>query len=189
MRSTRWIVAVLCLSGAGLAFAAESPEFPLALDSDGFREILVRSDRVYIAGQPTEQGLARAGKMGVTTVVNLRTPREMDDRETVPFDEEAAVAALGMKYVHIPLGGDDHPYDESALERFAEVMKQSGDERILLHCTVAWRASHLWAAWLVRHRGLSLQEAVRHAEAINFGTLPIEKFLGTDLELRYAATE
>jgi hypothetical protein len=45
----------------------------------------------------------------VTAVVNLRTPREMGSREVAPFDDAALLAELGIEYVWIPLGGDEHP--------------------------------------------------------------------------------
>ena len=49
--------------------------------------------------------------------------------------------------------------------------------------TVAWRASHLWTAYLHTHRGLSLSEAILHGRAINLGQLPVEGFLGQQLQL------
>ncbi|HET9452695.1 MAG TPA: hypothetical protein VFO66_00325, partial [Gemmatimonadaceae bacterium] len=63
---------------------------------------------------------------------------------------------------------------------------------VLLHCTIAWRASHLWGAYLIQKKGLPVAEALRHARAINLdarvpvqGRLPIEHFLDRDMpELR-----
>ena len=158
---------------------ADTP-FPEVLDAEGFQQVLVQSGDVFIAGQPTEAGLKRMRDNGVTTVVSLRTDREMDDRNIVPFDERAAVQALGMKYVHIPLGGPGTPYTPEAVERFAAAVTAS-EGKTLLHCTVAWRASHMWTAYLVEHEDLTLDEALRHGRAINLGDLPLEGFLGTPL--------
>jgi uncharacterized protein (TIGR01244 family) len=146
---------------------------------------LWRDGRVFIAGQPDEVAFDRFQKVGVTAVVNLRTPAEMSDRERVPFDEAAVVEALGMEYVHIPLGGDDHPYTPAAVDRFAEVLERH-DGLVLLHCTVAWRASYMWAAYLVREQGFSLAAAMARGEAMAIGDLPIEGLLGRQLELVYA---
>jgi len=59
----------------------------------------------------------------------------------------------------------------------------------LLHCTVAWRASHLWAAYLI-DRGIPVDSALANARAINLmddhrmgsnGRQPVEDFLGKSL--------
>ena len=173
-----------------VALAAASPtsaapqEPPEAQDTEGFKQVLARSGRVYIAGQPTEDGLARMQQLGVKTVVNLRTDREVNDREIVPFDEAAAVEALGMRYVRIPLGGDETPYRPEAVDAFDQALKDT-DGPVLLHCTVAWRASHLWAAWLVTHQGYTLQDAVDEARRVNFSMTPFERLLGKRVQVHY----
>ncbi len=152
------------------------------LDADGFREVLVRSGNLFISGQPSKAGLERLAEEGVTTIVNLRTDAEMDNREVVDFDEAAAVETLGMTYVHIPSGGPDTPYSPEMVSRFAEAVEQA-DGKVLLHCTVAWRASHLYTAYLNQYQGLSLQEAVTAGKSINLGTLPLQGFLGETLKI------
>jgi uncharacterized protein (TIGR01244 family) len=117
---------------------------------------------------------------GIKTVINLRTQPEMDNCTQVPFDEAALLKELGMTYVHIPLGGPDTPYTPEAVEKFATAL-EGADSKVLLHCTVAWRASHMWAAYLVRKKGYTLEEAKRHASAINLGNAsggPVDRFLG-----------
>jgi protein tyrosine phosphatase (PTP) superfamily phosphohydrolase (DUF442 family) len=109
----------------------------------------------------------------------------MGDRNVVPFDEAAEVADLGLVYVHIPAGGPETPYAPEMVARFAEVL-DAAEGRVLLHCTVAWRASHLYTAYLHRYRGLPMSEAVRHGRAINLGTLPLEGFLGAPVEIDMA---
>jgi protein tyrosine phosphatase (PTP) superfamily phosphohydrolase (DUF442 family) len=74
------------------------------------------------------------------------------------------------------------------VSRFAEAVEQA-DGKVLLHCTVAWRASHLYAAYLNQYMGLSLQEAVTAVQSINFGTLPLQGFLGETLEIVIAEQE
>lgn len=152
------------------------------LENDGFNQVLVRSGNLFIAGQPSEAGLKHLQESGVTTVVNLRTNAEMDNREVVSFDEATVVEDLGMDYVHIPAGGPDTPYSPEMLEQFAQTLDQAKG-KVLLHCTVAWRASHLYAAYLIRYQDLSLKEAQRIGQSINLGTLPLEGFLGEKLEI------
>ena len=164
----------------------EGDALPRSLNGfDGEIRGLWRDGRVLIGGQPDESAFDRFREMGVTAVVNLRSTTEMNDRERVPFDEAAVVDGLGMEYVHIPLGGDDHPYTPQAVDRLADVLKDH-DGPVLIHCTVAWRASYMWAAYLVREQGYSLDDAMVRAEAMAIGDLPIEGLLDRQVQLAYA---
>lgn len=173
------------LAFAAPAFAQGAPKFPEKLDKPGFQSVIAATGQVYVAGQPSEQALRDLQASGVKTVISLRTQREMDNRAQVPFDEAALVKDLGMSYVHVPLGGPDTPYTPEAVDRVADAIAAAGGD-VLLHCTVGWRASHMWAAYLVKYKGLSEEEAIRQASAINFngytppngGPLPIDGLLG-----------
>lgn len=167
------------------AAAESSIADPEKLDAEGFREVLVQVGDVYISGQPTPAGLERLQALGVTTVVNLRTAREMDSREIVPFDEAEVLATLGMNYVHIPAGGPATPYAPAMVEQFATALA-AADGKVLLHCTVAWRASHLWTAYLTQYKDVALADAVAHSRQINLGELPLEGFLGERLLMQTA---
>ena len=137
---------------------------------------------MFIAGQPTEAALRDLSAKGVTTVVNLRMPEEM---AKVGFDEAALVKELGLTYVHIPMRGTkENPYGPAELDRFAATLAAARG-KVLLHCTVAWRASHLWAAYLIQYRKVPVATALTQARAINLrddqpygGQQPIEGFLG-----------
>jgi len=159
---------------------------PVALDAKGqFQEKFAKvGDDVFISGQPTEQGLRDLAAQGVTTVVNLRTPPEM---ARIGFDEAALVKQLGMKYVYLPMrGNQEFPYSPENVKKFADAMSESKG-KVLLHCTVAWRASHMWAAYLIQYRNVPAATALDEARKINLmddmrmgnsPTQPLEGFLG-----------
>ena len=139
-------------------------------------------DDMFIGGQPTEKALRELKAQGVTTVINLRMPEEM---ARIGFDEAALVKELGMKYVHIPMRGSaENPYGPAQLDTFAAAMA-AADGKVLLHCTIAWRASHLWGAYLIRERHIPAATAVAQARQINLqderpmgdGRHPLEGFL------------
>jgi uncharacterized protein (TIGR01244 family) len=161
---------------------------PVLLDTTGL--FLARfakvGDDLFISGQPTEAGLRELQKRGVTTVVNLRTPPEL---ARIGFDEPALIQQLGMTYVYLPVRGDTiYPYSPATVKAFANAMAQAKG-KVLLHCTVAWRASNLWAAYLIAERGLPVDAALANATAINLGGRdprmpgrePVEMFLNRDL--------
>ncbi len=157
----------------------------VALDTTGMfqAKFSAAGDNLFIAGQPTERGLREMKARGVTTVVNLRSPEEM---ARIPFDEAALVKQLGMKYVYLPMRGTaELPYSPSAVKSFAAAMA-SADGKVLLHCTVAWRASHLWAAYLIQEQKVPVADALASARLINLmdnmrmggERQPLEDFLG-----------
>lgn len=159
---------------------------PVTLDAKGlFQDKFVSvGDDMFIGGQPTEKALRDLKARGVTTVVNLRMPEEM---ARVGFDEAALVKALGTKYVYIPMRGTaENPYGPKQLDAFAAAMAEA-DGKVLLHCTIAWRASHLWAAYLIRERKVPVATALAQTRMINLmddmrmgtgDTQPLEGFLG-----------
>ena len=184
-----WVLSLaVLLSGVVAADPAPLVEFDRTAppdtvsDYDGFRGRIYREGRLFIGGQPTEEAVRALPDHGVTCVVNLRTPKEMEDRDRVPFNEEGVLGELGIEYMWIPLGGDEHPYGPEAVAAFAHALK-SHDGPVLLHCTVGWRASHLWAAFLVEYMGFGVDEAYARGQAIGIGESPFEKLLGRDLRL------
>lgn len=158
---------------------------PVVEAAQDFNGVLARSAHVYIGGQPDASALGRLKALGVDTVVNLRTEGEMTNRRQVPYDERAEAESLGMRYVHIPSGGPDSPYSPAAVDQLATAIADT-DGKVLLHCASARRASHLWVAYLVKHEGLSLEQAMKHGRAVNFGELPVEGFLGQPISFELA---
>lgn len=158
---------------------------PVALDATGMFQAKFVSvgDDMFIAGQPTEKALRDLRARGVTTIVNLRMPAEMAQ---VGFDEATLAKELGIKYVHIPMvGTSENPYGPKQLDTFTAAMA-AADGKLLLHCTIAWRASHLWAAYLIRERNTPVETALSQARSINLmddmrmggDQQPLEGFLG-----------
>jgi uncharacterized protein (TIGR01244 family) len=163
---------------------------PVLLDTAGMflQRYAKVGDDMFIAGQPTERALREMKAQGVTTVVNLRMPAEM---ARVGFDEQKLVEELGMKYVHIPMRGGqgDSAYTPQTLRKFSDAM-QAAQGKVLLHCTIAWRASHIWAAYLIQS-GVPESQALDNARAINLmddhrmddsGRQPVEMFLGREVQ-------
>ena len=82
-------------------------------------------------------------------------------------------------------GDAQFPYTAETLAKFTEALK-TAEGKVLLHCTIAWRASHLWGAYLIQ-AGVPAADALHHTRAINLmdghrmdgsGRQPIELFLG-----------
>jgi uncharacterized protein (TIGR01244 family) len=204
MRLERTLLTVAALATISLPAAAQkltgahpagAIPTPVLMDTTGLflQRFAKVGDDLFISGQPTEQGLRELKKRGVTVIVNLRTPPEM---ARIGFDEPKLIAELGMKYVYLPVRGDSTaPYSPATVASFAHVM-ETATGPVALHCTIAWRASHLWAAYLIKDRGVDVATALASGNAINLsgydprtpGRQPVEAFLDQDLpQLKHTA--
>lgn len=204
MRIQRTLVAVAALAVLSLPAAAQKMTgphptgaipAPVLMDTTGLflQRFAKVGDDLFISGQPTENGLRELKKRGVTTIVNLRTPPEM---ARIGFDEPKLISELGIKYIYLPVRGDSTaPYSPATVAAFAKAMQEATGP-VALHCTIAWRASHLYAAYLVKYRGVEVDKALASGNAINLsgydprtpGRQPVEAFLDQDLpQLKHTA--
>lgn len=103
-------------------------------------------DDLYSAGQPSEDELATLARKGVRTIINLRHPSEATD-----FDEVAAVAAAGMRYVAIPIAGGKDLTRETVARFSTELAQAQACGPVLVHCASANRVGAMIAlerAWI-----------------------------------------
>ncbi|MEM7623691.1 MAG: sulfur transferase domain-containing protein [Planctomycetota bacterium] len=145
--------------------AAAAPE-PLAVGWEGrdwqtFTPA-TRSD-VYLGGQPSEQALDAFIARGGTTIINLRTPREM---EPIPAFEQA-VRAKGLTYEFIPTSGSTLTPEHA--QRIAEAV-ESASGPVMLHCASGGRATYAWAMHLVDAGVIPPAEATAWAQGRRNGS-------------------
>ena len=99
-------------------------------------------DRLTTSGQPTEPELAEIAALGVRHIVNLG----LHSHERALPDEAAAVAALGMTYIHIPVAFDQPT--EADFTAFCRTLADLEDCPVHVHCIVNARVS----AFFYRYR-------------------------------------
>lgn len=165
---------------AALGFDRSAPPDTVS-DVPGFKTRIHREGRIYIGGQPDQDALRTMAEHGVAAVINLRTPKELEDTTKVFFDEAALVDSLGLEYIWVPLGGKEHPYTPAAVDTFAATLERIPGP-VLVHCTAAGRASHLWAAYLVNYQGFGVTEAYARGVVTGIGITPFAKM--TDKKLK-----
>ena len=117
-------------------------------------------NRITTSGQPTEAQLADIASLGVRLVINLAlssSPRALPD-------EAAAVGALGMAYLHIPV--DFGNPAEADFAAFCAAMNDAREELVHIHCAANYRVS----AFLCRYRcqvlGVGWEEAYGDLERV-----------------------
>jgi protein tyrosine phosphatase (PTP) superfamily phosphohydrolase (DUF442 family) len=160
---------------------SSQPQSTLPLQQPALDRAL-RIDRVIISGQPTELEIRSLRQRGISQVVNVRTPEEMNDVAQVNFDEAKLLRELNIDYDSIPIGGDKYPYRPEVLDAFARIMQTSKDS-VLLHCKTAGRARWLYAAYEIKHLNKSIDEVMKSLERYGFWPLPIEKLIGTPMRI------
>lgn len=113
--------------------------------------------RLATSGQPDEQELAAIAAAGYRVVINLALHHNA--RSSVA-DEAASVAALGMRYVHIPVLFDA-PADADLAAFFAAMDEHAG-AKVWVHCAANKRVS----VFLGLYRHLRCGESVEDAFAL-----------------------
>ena len=128
------------------------------IPGDGWREELfvAYADGMVFSGQPSAEDLVRFRDLGVTTVINLRNPDEVD------WNEAAAVEALGMGYHQVPLM-DDLKLQDSAIKLIDELVREHDGQKVLLHCRSGNRVAAWWALHLVDAHNMNVDASLELA--------------------------
>ncbi len=180
IRIHHWLPVLFALAGllawytVGTA-AAQSPATGDTVVKIANIKDLFQTGDVFIGGQPNLETLRWLKAQGVALVVNLRSEAENKEFASTSFTEESLVKEMGMTYLPLPVGEKDS-YTPRTVDRLAEALSANSG-KVLVHCASGVRATHLWMAYLVRHRSRSLNEVAAVGKQMKF-TFPVEDFLG-----------
>ena len=108
-------------------------------------------------GQPAPQHLEALKAAGATIVIDIRDPAEPRG-----FDEPAALAALGIEYINIPVGPT--PLDDPLMETILDALRRHTGATTLFHCASGNRCGGPLVALLVLDHGVEEAEAVSIAK-------------------------
>jgi uncharacterized protein (TIGR01244 family) len=98
--------------------------------------------RITTSGQPSEAELAQIAGLGVRCVINLG----LHSHARALPDEAASVAALGMRYAHIPV--DFQSPTEADFTAFLRALTETANDPVHVHCIANYRVS----AFFYRYR-------------------------------------
>ena len=147
-----------------------------------YTEKLFQHENVYIGPQPKYDDFATIKAAGITSVINMRTPKEIDKLD---FYEDYLLKKAGIDYHMIPIGSGEFKYSPAKLEEFAQLM-EANQGKVLLHCGSGHRASQLWAAYLVKYKGKSPDEALAMVKDMGWWPMPMELLLNKKLHVTIA---
>jgi uncharacterized protein (TIGR01244 family) len=133
-----------------------------------FRRI---DEKMLVAGQIRPEDVGAAAAEGVTLIVNNRPDGEQPGQPTSE-EIEAAAAAAGLDYCHIPVSGGLMPEQVEAMGKALE----SAEGTVLAFCAAGTRSTYLWA--LARSRaGDDAEEIVSKAAVAGYDLTPLRRFL------------
>ncbi|MEM1419008.1 MAG: protein tyrosine phosphatase family protein [Pseudomonadota bacterium] len=118
------------------------------------------NDRITTSGQPSEAELAEIQKLGVTHVINLGPHHNKGALE----DEAGSVAALGMRYIYIPVEFED-PTDED-FDAFRTAVENAPDAVMHVHCIYNARVSAFFYRYAKSSDVMSEDDAAANMESI-----------------------
>jgi tyrosine-protein phosphatase SIW14 len=129
----------------------------------GMPNLFKINDNFYRGGQPTESGLAELKKLGIKTIINLRTTGN-EVRE-----EEAEAKKLGLNFVNVPLNNWLRPKN-TEVESVLKLINDDQNQPVFLHCKRGSdRTGTIVAAYRIRFQGWNDEQAVKEAKTFGFG--------------------
>jgi protein tyrosine phosphatase (PTP) superfamily phosphohydrolase (DUF442 family) len=107
-------------------------------------------------GQPSTAHLTALHAAGCQVILDNRDP--MEPR---PFDEPAAVRAVGMEYVSIPIVHGAVTVD--TMQQMYEAVKKLAGRKALLHCSSGNRTAAALIPYFILDKGMEQEAAVETA--------------------------
>jgi uncharacterized protein (TIGR01244 family) len=145
-----------------------------------YTQKLFQQGNIFIGPQPDYSDFATIKNAGFTKVINMRTPDEMKE---LRFYEDYLLEKADIQYSLIPIGGKEFKYSPAKLEEFAQQMDSADGGKVLLHCRSGHRASQLWAAYLVKYKGKTPDEALAMVADMGWWPMPMEALLDKKLHV------
>ena len=108
--------------------APSEPAYGEKLSIAGIHNAGKINDMLYRGAQPKQAGLEELKKLGVTTIVDLRR----GDAHKADWERREA-AALGMRFVYIPVSGWGPPSDQQVAE-FLGLFREDPKPKVFVHC-------------------------------------------------------
>lgn len=136
-------------------------------------EHAARAGAIVLGGQPSPAALRRLADSGFRTIVSTRAATELD------WDEEAAVEALGMRFVRIPIPLPLTPVTPEQVEALDRVLAAERGP-VFLHCAAGIRAAVLWAVWRREAHAVDPAATLRQVEEAGLPLSPgaVRRLLG-----------
>jgi tyrosine-protein phosphatase SIW14 len=147
----------------------------MQLDKKNLPNFAIVEPGILRGAAPTAEGLKKLKEQGVKTIIDLRIEKKGQ------AEEEAAVKALGLNRVRIPMGAEAPTQKQVA--QFLALLKKAKGEPVFVHCQHgADRTGAMVGIWRVTHNNWGFSQT--YAEMRKFGFKPWLKDLKGAVEKR-----
>jgi tyrosine-protein phosphatase SIW14 len=138
--------------------ATENPDWAIKLDIPSLSNLHKVSDNLYRGAQPDDEGIQELKKLGIKTVVNLRSDQS----------DEKMLKDSGIAYKAIPMSAAD-PKNEDVIT-FLKIITDSNNIPVFVHCRYgADRTGMMCAVYRIFVQGWSKQDAVEEMTKGGYG--------------------
>ncbi len=156
------VVPVLAAFGQTAKGEQAAPRFAQRLDHlPGLANVGQVAPGVYRGAQPGKEGYATLKRLGIRTVIDLRTTE----------DERARVEGAGMRAISVPLRMSRDGLREK-VDRAVALMADPANQPVFVHCRHGQdRTGIVAAAYRMRVEGWSLAAAEAEMESFGFNDI------------------
>jgi tyrosine-protein phosphatase SIW14 len=120
-------------------------------------------DYLYRGGQPRDEGLNQLQRLGIETIVDLRS-----ELHGLIEHERGRAESLGMHFVNLPGSGWATPTDEE-LARFFSLVREQPRKKIFIHCWLGGdRSGTFIAAYRITFDGWSPEQAIQEMRMFHY---------------------
>jgi len=135
MRLFLFLLTAFCFASAPLRSLAQSPSpassspgFAERISLSGIRDAGKVTDQLFRGAQPALSSLPQLKTLGITAIVDLR-----QEAPQTRENERLRAESLGLRFVHIPVGGFSNP-SSAQLAKFFSLFRETPPQRIFIHC-------------------------------------------------------
>ena len=134
-----------------------------SVSSNDLPNLFKINENLYRGGQPTEAGIDELKRLGIRTVINLRSETERTRKE------EDRVRSAGLRFLNIPLNNWLGPKDDT-IDRIVAALNRSDNHPVFVHCNRgADRTGTVIAVYRMTFDGWTADQANNEAEQFGFG--------------------
>ncbi|QDU82168.1 hypothetical protein Pla110_39230 [Polystyrenella longa] len=125
---------------------------------DGIRKVH-QFGPTLLCGQPDKEALKNAAENGIEVVITLRKESEIN------WDEADYVESLSLKFHQLGFQLPESLSDD-ILDKSRELLRNTEESPVMLHCASANRVGAVWAAHRVLDHGVDWQTAMKEAKQV-----------------------
>ena len=126
------------------------------------------NDALYRSGRPKKGAMQEVKKMGIKTILNLRS----SDEKTK--EEETEATTEGLRFFNVPMETFDRPTD-AQIEKALSIINDPANQPVLVHCTRGKdRTGTVIACYRIRHDKWTDKQALKEAKQYGIGWWQIQ---------------